>query len=123
MKIRMNHTSIGDGYLTTDHPSSSYNIPVFVDDDGNAYGPGDKFPRFNCNVGYLHQAEEVEYTAEEIQWVHDYIVRTNLSDCETRTGARMDSRWRVWLFGETWKTAGQLAEIERINGKKMIRNR
>lgn len=30
------------GYkLTTDHASSSYGIPVLVDDFGNAYGPGD----------------------------------------------------------------------------------
>jgi len=25
------------GYLTTEHPASSYGQPVFVDDDGQAY--------------------------------------------------------------------------------------
>jgi hypothetical protein len=27
--------------LTTDHPASSYGVPVLVDDQGNAYGPRD----------------------------------------------------------------------------------
>ena len=27
--------------LTTDHPASSYSIPVLVDSEGNAYGPRD----------------------------------------------------------------------------------
>jgi excisionase family DNA binding protein len=26
---------------TTDHSASSYGVPVLVDDEGNAYGPGD----------------------------------------------------------------------------------
>ena len=32
---------VGRGILTTEHPQSSYGLPVFVL-DGNAYGPDDK---------------------------------------------------------------------------------
>ena len=31
--------------LTTDHSASSYNQPVLVDPQGNAYGPGDIIPQ------------------------------------------------------------------------------
>lgn len=30
--------------LTTDHPASSYGVPVMVDAQGNAYGPRDVVP-------------------------------------------------------------------------------
>jgi len=116
MKIRMHHTAIGDGYLTTEYSASSYGQPVFVADSGTAYGPGDKFPRYNCNTGYLHQVEGAEYTAEEIQWVHDYIVSTNLSTCQ-RHEDTVGGRWLVWTFGASWKTREQAEEIERIDGK------
>jgi hypothetical protein len=29
------------GIMTTDHPASSYGMPVLVTTDGTAYGPGD----------------------------------------------------------------------------------
>lgn len=121
MKIRMHHTDIGGGYLTTEHSASSYGQPVFVSDDGNVYGPGDKFPRYNCNTGYLHKVYGAEYSEEDIQWVHDYIVRTHLKDC-VRHGDGMEGRWMVWTFGATWKTAAQLTEIESRNGERMTRN-
>ena len=120
MNIRMHHTDIGDGQLTTEH-GASYGQPVFVADDGSVYGPGDKFPRHNCNTGYLQKADGVDYTAEEIQWVNDYIVRTHLNDC-VRHGDGMGGRWMVWTFGASWKTAAQLAEIERLNGERMVIN-
>lgn len=36
--------------LTTDHPASSYGIPVLVDDDGNAFGPADVIPAFRVTA-------------------------------------------------------------------------
>ena len=119
MKIRMYHTDIGDGYLTTEHSASSYGQPVFVGDDGTAYGPGDSYPRHGCNTGYLHRVDGVEYSEEDVQWVHEYIVRTHLSDCLRRTHGPYPRRL-VWEFGASWKTAAQLEEIERRNGKRMI---
>jgi hypothetical protein len=121
MKIRMHHTEIGDGYLTTEHSSSSYDQPVFVDDFGNVYGPGDNFPRSNCNVGYLHKADGVEYTPEDIQWVHDYIVRTHLKGC-VQFEVGMGGKWLIWCFGATWKTLAQLEEIQSRNGVRMVLN-
>ena len=121
MNIRMNHTGIGDGHLTTEHGASSYGQPVFVADDGAVYGPGDKFPRYNCNTGYLHKVDGIEYSADDVQWVHDYIVRTHLNDC-VRHGNGIEGRWLVWTFGASWKTAEQLAEIERLNGERMVLN-
>ena len=113
MKIRMHHTDIGDGHLTTEHSASSYGQPVFVADDGSVYGPGAKFPRYNCNAGYLHKVDGIEYSDDDVQWVHDYIVRTHVN---------MGGRWLVWTFGATWKTAAQLADIERLNGERMVLN-
>ena len=115
MRIKMCHTDIGHGELTTEHAASSNGVPVFVDLDGKAYGPGDKFPAYNCNTGYLHKIEGETYTPEDIQWVHDYIVRTHLDEFRTTNAPR-------WLFGATWKTAAQLAEIEQKNQRTMIRN-
>jgi hypothetical protein len=122
MNIRMHHTDIGDGYLTTEHSASSYGQPVFVADSGTAYAPGDKYPRYNCNTGYLHQVGDVEYTAEEIQWVHDYIVRTHLDGVRRHSDEGINSRNLVWMFGTSWVTAEQLAEIERRNGERMVLN-
>lgn len=116
MKIRMNHTEIGNGYLVIDHATSSDGRPVFVDDDGNVFGPGDKFPRMNCNIGYLHKAADYEYTDDELQWVHDYIVRTNRDDCVRHD----ENGWAVWCFGATFKTAAQLEEIERLDEKSVV---
>jgi len=31
------------GMLTTDHPASSYGLPVLVDEDGNAYGAAEVY--------------------------------------------------------------------------------
>ena len=121
MKIRMYHTDIGDGYLTTEHSSSSYGQPVFASDDGTMYGPGDKYPRHNCNTGYLHRVDGVEYSEEDVQWVNDYIVRTHLKGYPRSSGGCYPRRL-VWEFGSTWKTSGQLAEIERRNGERMILN-
>lgn len=111
MKIKMFHTDIGEGYLTTEHPASSYGQPVFVADDGSVYGPGDKFPRHRCNTGYLHRSD-IEYGEDDVQWVHDYIVWTHLKEYN---GVR-------WKFGSTWKTAAQLAEIERRNKEQIVLN-
>lgn len=113
MKIKMHHTDIGDGYLLTTGQ------PVFVTEAGHVYGPGDIFPRLGCNVGYLHKVDGVEYNDDAIQWVHDYIVSTHTNNCVRHEGG-MEGRWLVWTFGASWKTAAQLAEIERKNGKPMI---
>jgi hypothetical protein len=40
----MNATKKTIVHLTTDHSQSCYGIPVLVDQDGNAYGPGDTLP-------------------------------------------------------------------------------
>jgi len=39
--------------LTTEHPSSSYQIPVLVDDDGNAYGGYDMTPLGVIGAAYV----------------------------------------------------------------------
>jgi hypothetical protein len=119
MKTRMHHTDIGDGHLTDEHVSTEVGFPVFVADDGTVYGSSDKFPRYNCNVGYLHKADGEDYTEQDLDWVHEYIVRTNLDGCVRfgKDGGRL-----VWQFGASWKTAEQLAEIENRNGAKLALN-
>ncbi len=44
MKIRFANPVLARSFLSTEHPTSSYGIPVLVDEEGNAYGPADKLP-------------------------------------------------------------------------------
>lgn len=44
-------------YATTDHPSSSYGIPVWVDDEGTAY----------CQVGFETWYDVEDITKEDVQ--------------------------------------------------------
>lgn len=46
--------------LTTDHPASSYGIPVMVDDDGNAYGPRDVVPGTGVEAVWLANGFDAE---------------------------------------------------------------
>lgn len=49
-------TGVWSGWrLTTDHAASSYNQPVLVDPDGNAFGPGD--------INSVHQVVTVSEAA------------------------------------------------------------
>lgn len=107
--IKMNHTGIGDGHLTT-----TADGVVFAADDGMTYGPGDKFPSARCNAGYLHQISGIEYTAKEVEWVDDYIVATVFADA-TNFGPAT-----VWKFGASWKNADQLRRIESADGRVFL---
>jgi len=121
MKIRVCHSSAGPGWLTTEHVASSYGQPVLVL-DGQAYGPGDEIPAPNSGTwagsglrttiahSYLHRDRTHTYTAEELAWVDEYIIRDHVERVPYGTS---------WKFGASFKTASQLAEIERRIGKRV----
>jgi hypothetical protein len=58
--------------LTTEHPASSYGIPVLVTADGKGYGPADKtYPdKFNTIFGGIAAAHSV----------HSYAISNDLDD-------------------------------------------
>lgn len=114
MQIRMLHTEVGWGYLET--APEAADAPVFISDSGTVWHPSDK----PCGMGYLHKVDDLAYSEAEYQWIHDYIVRTHLSDFLRRDN---NGRARAWMFGASWKTTQQLEEIERKNNEKMVRNK
>lgn len=44
--------------LTTNHPSSSYGIPVLVDENGNAYGPADRIKTTETAAEFVRRAQK-----------------------------------------------------------------
>ena len=51
--------------LTTDHATSSYGIPVLVDDEGNAYGPFDTLPSGECAAEWVARWMRFQERTEE----------------------------------------------------------
>ena len=41
--------------LTTSHSASSYGTPVLIDEDGQAYGPGDMLPSGESAADYVRR--------------------------------------------------------------------
>ena len=69
--------------LTTNHPASSYGIPVLVTLDGRGYGPSEKThpARFDCVFGDMRAAHSVysfaisadDLTSEEAAFIRLYL--------------------------------------------------
>jgi hypothetical protein len=101
------------GVLTDESAASSYGQLVFVaDENGAAYGPGDKA----VEVGYMHKVAGVAYSAEQLARVSEEII-----DREVRPDLFGAPQTR-WCFGASFKTAEQLAEVARRLGKPIARN-
>jgi len=106
-QIPAHHTQLGRGVLDTRGATAdNYLEPRFVRTDGSEVSTADDV------CGYLHRAEGVEYTAEQLAWIDDYIAVTALAD------KPFDGPW-PWCFGATFKTAEQLEEIERRLGRSL----
>ena len=115
MKIRMIHTGLGSGYLWT---PPQFDYPVFVkDSEAGAREADYVYAPEDMPSGYLHRVSDWDYTEAEESWIDAYIIRTHRTDCVRYDMA--SRKFRVFVFGASWKNGKQLAEIERINGERM----
>lgn len=96
--------------LDTRGAADDYLEPRFIREDGSEATVEDADA-----CGYLHRAEGVEYTADQLAWVDEYIVATAMAE------KSFAGPW-PWLFGASFKTAAQLEEIERRLGRRLPLN-
>lgn len=66
--------------ITTEHPSSSYGIPVCVDTEGNVYGKGDVFPQniYSWNVTFeevfnLGKGHRLQYNQKQLEAIDKFL--------------------------------------------------
>jgi hypothetical protein len=57
-------------HRTTDHPASSYGIPVWVDEAGNAYGPADRLSTTQAAAFLARSVQEVRRLARSGRLPH-----------------------------------------------------
>lgn len=59
--------------LTTEHSSSSYGIPVLVDEEGNAYGPSDILPGIS-GLEWMNESHGLSENPTAAEFVQTYII-------------------------------------------------
>lgn len=74
MKISFANAFMGYAALSDEHASSSYGIPVLLDEEGNAYGPADRVRPLDDPLGWIDP---------EIQTAEDLVRRYALRDYDS----------------------------------------
>jgi hypothetical protein len=114
MNMRLQHTELGFGLLTNEHPDH-LGRAVFVCDGGAIHT--------TARGGYFHSEadgpREAQYSAGQLAWIDDLIVEWYTTPMPDGWSHFRDGMWR-FNAGVSLKTPAQLKRIEQAKGRVLL---